>query len=347
MIYSKTQWHKWLLLLALTAPAACGDDDEGSQDNPSTADGGVDTAGRPSGSAGRPAAGTSGGRAGSSAPRAGAPSRGEAGSGDDGDEPRAGRAGGSAGRAAAGSGGSSAGRGGAGGAAGSTSSVAGSGGSSAGSGGSNAAGSGGSSAGSGGSSGASAGSGGSRAGTGGMGGASGATAGAGGSGVQTLTDAQVASVLLTINQGEITVSQIAVTRGQTVRVRTYAQELVTEHTAAQVRENDLFEDRMITPADNSVSMMLQSEAAATVSELQAASDEDFDTTFISGVIAAHENVLALIDGQLLPSAMDDDLREELVAFRIAVDRHRVEAIEISERLDAGDLPNTPETPGNP
>jgi putative membrane protein len=176
----------------------------------------------------------------------------------------------------------------------------------------------------------------SKGGAGGRGGQGGSKAGAGGSVSEVrLDDAQIASVLLTANQGEVEQNNVAVTKAERRAVHDLAQDFVDMHTAATTRENALFTALDITPSDNPVSAQLRDKSASAVSKLKAASASEFDAVFLQSQVDAHQSVLDLVDDNLLKNVSDAGLRAEITALRLTVEMHLVRTRALLAALNDG------------
>jgi putative membrane protein len=175
------------------------------------------------------------------------------------------------------------------------------------------------------------------AGTGGTNGNRAGSSAAGSGAVSTvkLTDAEIASVLLTANQGEAAQNTLAAGKTTNSDVRSLANDFADAHTAAANRETSLYAMLNLTPADNSVSTQLRATSDSTISQLQGASASQFDLTFVNGQISEHQAVLILIDQNLLVNVTNDALRSEVTAIRTAVQSHLAEAEALLARLQAG------------
>jgi predicted outer membrane protein len=181
---------------------------------------------------------------------------------------------------------------------------------------------------------------------GGSGGGSGGSTGSGGSGGSTAdaagdtgtadggnadagtvtTEAQVLGVMAEANMGEVMVNGLAVTRVTTASVKTFAQQMVTEHTGALARGTALATRLMVVPADSPVKMNLHMQAMQTRDMLSAITDVPaFERAFVQSQVEMHMMVLTLIDTQLLPVAQTPDLRTELMNMRNTVANHLAEA----------------------
>lgn len=288
--------HKYLTtvaLLSFASFAACSGDDS-SKENPTEVSGTAGSAGR-SGSGGNDRGGASTAGKGATVPTAGRSSQG-----------------GLAGRSS-----SSAGEPGAGGTAGISVPPVGRGGAGA-----NVAGRGGAGAGTGGIAGSNAAPAGSNA-----------QAGAGGNQAVSLSDAQIASVLLTADAGEVQQNMVALTRAVAPSARAFAQDLIDMHTAAQLRLNTLLTALNIVPQSSPVSDQLLKASDRIVAKLQNDSGVTFDMTYLQSQIDVHIQVLNLIDQTLLPNAKSEQLRNEIATVRAEVALHLARARTLAQALN--------------
>jgi putative membrane protein len=152
-----------------------------------------------------------------------------------------------------------------------------------------------------------------------------------------LTDGQVAEVLRTANTGEIQEGDAELSRGVVTEIQDFAQQMVTDHTAANVRGAALFTANGITPAPSPISTMLNMNAMAQVTMLNSLTGIQVDRAYITGQVAAHQDVLTLIDTRLLPSADNAALRAELATSRAAVVMHLDHARMLQASLAEGGL----------
>jgi putative membrane protein len=165
-------------------------------------------------------------------------------------------------------------------------------------------------------------------GAGGLGGAG----GEGGGVTAQLTDAQIIRVAELANAGEVTEGNIALDRAQSNQVQDFAQMMVTDHTEGRTQLQTFATDNSITPQASEIATTLQNEADAQVEQLNNASDQDFDATYMDIQVAAHTEVLMLFDEQLIPSADDPDLKALLTAQRNVVADHLDDAQAIVDTL---------------
>jgi putative membrane protein len=145
-----------------------------------------------------------------------------------------------------------------------------------------------------------------------------------------LNDAQIAGVSLAANNGEVEQNMIATTKATTPDLRAFASDMVAMHTAASARETALAATLMVTPQDSPVTQMLQSMSQETVAMLNGLDGSEFDAVYVKSQVDAHEQVLMLVVGTLLPQAQAPELRDELTAMRETVMGHLDRARSLGE-----------------
>jgi len=151
---------------------------------------------------------------------------------------------------------------------------------------------------------------------------------------QVRTDGQIASIVSTANTGEVAQAQVALSKAEDAQVRDYAQHMITEHTAAEQRLTQLLTAAGITPQPSQVSTSLKADSDRVVQQLTAtAAGPNFDSVYIQSQIAVHQKVLDLVDDELIPSAQNSTLQDELQATSDAVSKHLEDAEDIADTLD--------------
>lgn len=153
-----------------------------------------------------------------------------------------------------------------------------------------------------------------------------------------LGEPEVLGVVLAANTGEVTQGTLAQTSAVDPAVRTFADEMVTDHTAANTRVNALAQQLALTPTPSPVSAQLDNESAAVMAALQPLTGAAFDRAYIDAQVTGHTNVLSLIDTVLLPSATTPALAQELQVMRQEVSAHLDEARAIQAQLAADAAP---------
>lgn len=150
------------------------------------------------------------------------------------------------------------------------------------------------------------------------------------------TEAEVARILVAVNQGEIDAGNAVQSRATSAAVKDFAAMMISEHGAALQRANLVFQQLAITPVESALSRQLQTESATLVTQLGSLTGPDLDRRYMETQVVVHMGVLAVIDGNLLPNATTAGLRGELATTRTAVQAHLTLAQAVLAALrDAG------------
>lgn len=140
------------------------------------------------------------------------------------------------------------------------------------------------------------------------------------------------AVMNAANDGEVQVGQLAQGKATADSVKDFAQEMVDEHTATKERQGQLASRLGIAPQDNANSQKLRSDAAATLDMLQRLSGDPFDRAYIDSQVTMHTSVMNLIDGTLVPSVQNSEVRADLLQTRSDVSMHLQRARELQSML---------------
>jgi putative membrane protein len=149
-----------------------------------------------------------------------------------------------------------------------------------------------------------------------------------------LSDPEVAHVAVTANAIDIELARYAQTRARSTDVRQFAATMITDHTAVNQQAAALAGRLGVTPVDNGVSKSLQAGAAKARADLEQVTRQAFDRAYMDREIAYHQAVLDAIDGLLIPTTENADLKQLLTDVRPAVAMHLEHAKQIRSRLDA-------------
>jgi len=135
------------------------------------------------------------------------------------------------------------------------------------------------------------------------------------------SDNKIAATANAANAGEIRVGQLALMMAVNDEVKGFATRMVTEHTAAQLRQGELFIRLGIIPEDDATSLQLQAETNAMVEMLRMRSGAGFDLAYVDGQIKMHKLMLDRLN-VLIPAVQKDALRADLSTMRNDISMHQ-------------------------
>ena len=141
------------------------------------------------------------------------------------------------------------------------------------------------------------------------------------SSAQSITDAQIASIVLTANQVDVDAGKLAVEKASRDGVRTFGQLMVSDHMGVNKAAVDLATRLKVTPADNPTSQALKDGGAKNLAKLRALDGAAFDKAYIDHEVAYHQQVLDALDKVLIPGATNAELKALLVKVRPAFVAH--------------------------
>jgi len=134
-------------------------------------------------------------------------------------------------------------------------------------------------------------------------------------------DAQIAAIVVTANQVDIDAGQLAKSKGSTAEVKSFAQQMITDHGGVNQKAKALVTKLHVTPAPNDTSASLQKGGDENVAALKKLSGPAFDRAYVDHEVAYHQQVIDALDKTLIPSAQNAELKDLLVSVRPAFVAH--------------------------
>jgi len=138
---------------------------------------------------------------------------------------------------------------------------------------------------------------------------------------QEITDAQIASIVVTANQVDIDAGRLAASKASTDGVRAFGQLMVTDHSGVNAAAVALATRLNVTPEDNPTSQALKAAGDKNLANLEALDGAAFDKAYIAHEVAYHQQVLDALDTVLIPGATNAELKALLVKVRPAFVAH--------------------------
>ena len=138
---------------------------------------------------------------------------------------------------------------------------------------------------------------------------------------QTVSDAQIASIVVTANQVDVDAGKLAAATTTNPEVRKFAQLMVTDHSGVNEQAVALVTRLKVTPEDNDTSRGLKAGGEKNVAALKALKGAAFDKAYVDHEVAYHQAVLDAVDKTLIPNAKNAELKALLVKVRPAFVAH--------------------------
>ena len=135
------------------------------------------------------------------------------------------------------------------------------------------------------------------------------------------TDPQIAAIVVIANQVDIDAGKLALSKAKSSDVKAFAQLMITDHGAVNKSAGDLAAKLHVTPEPNPTSQSLQKGGDDNVAALKKLDGGAFDKAYVDHEVAYHQAVLDAVDGTLIPSAQNAELKALLVKVRPAFVAH--------------------------
>ncbi|MFT3839065.1 MAG: DUF4142 domain-containing protein [Myxococcaceae bacterium] len=125
---------------------------------------------------------------------------------------------------------------------------------------------------------------------------------------QKLTDPQIAGVLGSLDQSEVTVAQGALPVLQADAARRFAQMMIDQHSASKQEVSQVLSQQGLSPESSPLSQAIDRNAGALVSQLTDPEAAQVDLGYANSQVSAHQQALTLIDCVILADASNATLK---------------------------------------
>lgn len=143
-----------------------------------------------------------------------------------------------------------------------------------------------------------------------------------------ITDANIAAMVLALNNTDISYARLVPARAERDDVKKFAERMLTDHTGVNQLVNDLLRKLDVAPEDNVASLDMRDESAEKRDLMRELSGYAFDSTYIENEVSYHRKFLTQLDNVMLPGATHAELKGLLTAVRPAVASHLAHAEQV-------------------
>ncbi|MDB4914753.1 MAG: hypothetical protein JWM95_2397 [Gemmatimonadetes bacterium] len=157
-------------------------------------------------------------------------------------------------------------------------------------------------------------------------------ASSGGSTAPQMSDGNIVAIILAANNTDLNYAKLVPARARAAEVKAFANRMTTDHTALNARVNEIVRMNAITPEDNSVSLDFRDHSAARRDVLRELQGATFDSVYAANEISYHQELLAAIDGALIPNVRNAELREFVIGLKPPVAAHLAHAEQVRAAL---------------
>ncbi|HKT36080.1 MAG TPA: DUF4142 domain-containing protein [Nitrospira sp.] len=153
----------------------------------------------------------------------------------------------------------------------------------------------------------------------------------------TLSDANVVSVLDTIDVSEMEAAQLAKQKASSPAVRSYAARLVDEHTDNMQHTLQLANRRGLQPEKPRLASAIEDTHQKTMDELRKKSGREFDRAYLDYQVTMHQRAVKLVE-DTINSVEDTRLKQHLMQTRPDLISHLTGAKNLERQLVSQQVP---------
>lgn len=136
-----------------------------------------------------------------------------------------------------------------------------------------------------------------------------------------ITDAQIASIVVTANQVDVDAGAFVASKTSNAEVRSFAKLMVTDHNAVNRAATELVTKLHVTPEDNPTSQSLKAGGEKNLAALKGLEGPALDKAYVDHEVTYHQQVIDALDKILIPGAANAELKNLLVQSRPAFVAH--------------------------
>lgn len=136
-----------------------------------------------------------------------------------------------------------------------------------------------------------------------------------------LTDANIAAIVVSANNIDISAAKIALERSNNTEVKKFAETMITDHTAVLNSAVALVTRLGVTPVNNELVATLAEQSSNHEANLRTLSGNSFNKNYIEHEVVYHQTVIEVIENQLIPAAQNKELKDTLVSVLPAFRAH--------------------------
>ena len=147
------------------------------------------------------------------------------------------------------------------------------------------------------------------------------------------TDPQIVRIVETADDIDIDYAKLALSKATDKRVRDFAQQMITDHSAVQKSVIELAAKLSVTPADNETSNALKTQAEQTTQKLRGLKGKEFERAYVDNEVAYHEAVINAVKTVLIPSAQNAQLKSALQGAEPLFEGHLLHAEHVQSAIE--------------
>ncbi len=149
---------------------------------------------------------------------------------------------------------------------------------------------------------------------------------------KTPTDMEIAQTVMSVHQTDIDAGKLAKLRSQDPRVKEYANQMITDHSAGNREAMKVVKKMNVKPLDSDTSRTIRKEGKENLTKLETLEGSEFDKAYIDREVDFHQDALNKIDKDLMPNAKSKEMRTLVSKVRPEVMAHLQHAKDLQQSL---------------
>lgn len=145
-------------------------------------------------------------------------------------------------------------------------------------------------------------------------------------------DAEVLSILATVNQNEINAATEARKKTISKPVMDYANMLYKAHSDNLTKTKEVAQTIHVMMVTSDETNKLQKKGADELEDLSTKDRKDFEMDYVKAMVKGHEDVLDLIDNKLMKNAQNEAVKMHLTETRKHVQMHLDEGTRLKDSM---------------
>jgi len=147
------------------------------------------------------------------------------------------------------------------------------------------------------------------------------------------SDAEVLSVALAVNDGEVQMAEMAKKSADNAEVKSFAQMMSTHHTAGMQKVRTLQSKTKIELKENDLTMKVKNDAGQAMAQLRDKKGKEFDRLYMDTQVRMHKEALDAFDNRMIPAISNGEVKTGLTEMRKQVADHLAKAEQIQKKID--------------
>lgn len=147
-----------------------------------------------------------------------------------------------------------------------------------------------------------------------------------------LNDPQIVGVVAAVNQMDVDLARLVQSRTKNKDVSALAQQLLSDHSAADKQVSALTTKLEMKPTASDLSQRIKLAAVDVIRRLMGLKGPEFDRAYVAHEVENHQAILNIIDSTLIPNAGNADVGYLLSQLRPAIAKHLEHAKHIQQMV---------------